>query len=229
MLLREAKPFNPAIWGEQISLRKLIRKAKMRLFKWSPAFAAKCGIKFRLRAVNRQFLEREIFDHLNQLAARSPGRMKCLFLGMHYYTWHYPRLLKMEFHSLDMDPEQAIYGPPGRHVIGSVTDMSGYYDEASFDVVISNGVIGWGLNERIGFEQMMEQCHRVLKPGGLLILGYNDTPERKPYPVEIDYAGLFEPVVPAIRGVAHFEHRMNDSYAHVFVFGRKGEVVTEAA
>ena len=67
----------------------------------------------------------EIFDHLNQLA-RSPGRMKCLFLGMHYYTWHYPRLLKMEFHSLDMDPEQAIYGPPGRHVIGSVTDMSGY-------------------------------------------------------------------------------------------------------
>ena len=27
--------------------------------------------------------------------------------------------------------------------------MSGYYDEASFDVVISNGVIGWGLNERI--------------------------------------------------------------------------------
>ena len=50
----------------------------------------------------------------------------------------------MEFHSLDMDPEQAIYGPPGRHVIGSVTDMSGYYDEASFDVVISNGVIGWG-------------------------------------------------------------------------------------
>ena len=128
-----------------------------------------------------------------------------------------------------MDPEQAIYGPPGRHVIGSVTDMSGYYDEASFDVVISNGVIGWGLNERIGFEQMMEQCHRVLKPGGLLILGYNDTPERKPYPVEIDYAGLFEPVVPAIRGVAHFEHPMNDSYAHVFVFERKGEVVTEAA
>ena len=115
----------------------------MRLFKWSPAFAAKCGIKFRLRAVNRQFLEREIFDHLNQLAALArpdevpvPGHA-LLHLAL-------PRLLKMEFHSLDMDPEQAIYGPPGRHVIGSVTDMSGYYDEASFDVVISNGVIGWG-------------------------------------------------------------------------------------
>lgn len=83
----------------------------MRLFKWSPAFAAKCGVKFRLRAVNRQFLEREIFDHLNQLTAKSPTRMKCLFLGMHYYTWHYPRLLKMDFYSLDMDPEQAVYGP----------------------------------------------------------------------------------------------------------------------
>lgn len=89
---------------------------------------------------------------------------------------------------------------PGRHVIGSATDMAGYYDEESFDIVVSNGVIGWGLNERIGFEQMMEQCHRVLKPGGLLILGYNDTPERKPYPVDIDHAGLFEPVVPSIRG-----------------------------
>ena len=68
----------------------------------------------------------------------------------------------------------------------------------------------------------MEQCHRVLKPGGLLILGYNDTPERKSYPVETDYSRLFEPVVPAIRGIAHFEHPMNDSYAYVFVFGRKG-------
>ena len=37
------------------------------------AFAAKCGIKFRLRAVNRQFLEREIFDHLNQLARARPA------------------------------------------------------------------------------------------------------------------------------------------------------------
>ena len=39
--------------------------------------------------------------------------------------------------------------------------------------------------------------------------------------------GLFEPVVPAIRG-SHFEHRMNDSYAHV-LFWAEGEVVTEAA
>ena len=67
--------------------------------------------------------------------------------------------------------------------------MSGFYGDESFDVVVANGVIGWGLNEQAGFEQMMAQCHRVLKPGGLLILGYNDTPERAPYPVDIGHAG----------------------------------------
>ncbi|MFG0233424.1 class I SAM-dependent methyltransferase [Achromobacter sp. 413638] len=209
------------IRGDHISLGKLIHKAKLGLFHWSPTFAARCGITFKLEAPNRSFLEREIFDHLNQLATASPGRKACLFIGMHYYTWHYPRMLKMDFHSLDLDPAQAIYGPPGRHTIGSATDMSGFYGDESFDVVVANGVIGWGLNEQAGFEQMMAQCHRVLKPGGLLILGYNDTPERAPYPVDIGHAGLFAPVVPAIPGVRHARHPMHDGYAHVFLFGEK--------
>lgn len=147
--------------------------------------------------------------------------MQCLFVGMHEYTWHYPRLLKMDFHSLDMDPEQAVYGPAGRHTIGSATNMSAFYPEASFDVVVANGLIGWGLNERADFERLMEQCHRVLKPGGLLILGYNDTPEHSPFEVDIAWRNLFAPMTPAIPGVTQARHAMNDSYAHVFIFGEK--------
>ena len=118
---------------------------------------------------------------------------------MHYYTWHYPRMLKMDFHpgsgsgAGDLwTARQAHHRQRDRH--------ERLYGDESFDVVVANGVIGWGLNEQAGFEQMMAQCHRVLKPGGLLILGYNDTPERAPYPVDIGHAGLFAPVVPAIPG-----------------------------
>ena len=197
---RTAKPLKPAIWGDQIpSLRKLIHKGKMRLFKWSPAFAAKCGVKFRLRAVNRQFLEREIFDHLNQLTAKSPTRMKCLFLGMHYYTWHYPRLLKMDFYSLDMDPEQAVYGPwQARH-----RQRDGHGRLLRRRVVRHRGV---QRRDRLG----LERADRIRADDGAVPSGAQTRwavdsrvqryAGRKPYPVDIDHAGLFEPVVPSIRG-----------------------------
>ncbi|WP_256943263.1 class I SAM-dependent methyltransferase [Achromobacter xylosoxidans] len=202
-------------------MRRLIHRAKKGLFHWSPELAARCGFDFRLKAPNRSFLEQQIFDYLNQQATRTDTPMRCLFVGMHEYTWHYPRLLKMEFHSLDMDPEQAIYGPTGRHTIGSATNMSEFYAEASFDVVVANGVIGWGLNKRADFERLMEQCHRVLKPAGLLILGYNDTPEHAPFEVDIAWRDLFAPTTPAIPGVTQARHAMNDSYAHVFIFGER--------
>ncbi|MGB3432434.1 class I SAM-dependent methyltransferase [Achromobacter sp.] len=202
-------------------MRRLIRRAKKRLFHWSPELAARCGIDFRLKSPNRSFLEQQIFDYLNLQATRSGTPMTCLFVGMHEYTWHYPRLLNMDFHSLDMDPEQAVYGPAGKHTIGSATDMSAFYAEASFDVVVVNGVIGWGLNERADFERLLQQCHRVLKPGSLLILGYNDTPERAPFSVDIGWQDLFAPTTPPIPGVTQPRHAMNDSYAHVFLFGER--------
>lgn len=202
---------------------KLKDAFKSGLFRLSPALAARCGVQFPLRAPNRAFLEQQIFDYLNQQADGPQGPGRCLFLGMGEYTWHYPRLLKPEFHSLDMDPEQARYGVPGRHLTGSATEMAALYEPGYFDVVIANGLIGYGLNEQAGYERMLEQCHAVLKPGGLLILGYNDTPERAPFPVHIDALGLFAPFVPPIAGVEQPRHPMRDKYHHVFIFARRRE------
>lgn len=202
---------------------KLKDALKAGLFRLSPALAERCGVQFPLRAPNRRFLEQQIFGYLNSLPAdpRHPGR--CLFLGMGEYTWHYPRLLRPDFYSLDMDPAQAMYGAPGRHLTGSATEMATFYDAGFFDVVVANGLIGYGLNDQAGYERMLQQCHAVLKPGGLLILGYNDTPERAPFPVHIDALGLFTPFVPPIPGVDQPRHPMRDKYHHVFIFARRRE------
>ncbi|CAB3625744.1 hypothetical protein LMG26696_00285 [Achromobacter pulmonis] len=62
------------------------------------------------------------------------------------YTWHYPQLRKPEFHSLDMDPEQARYRVPGR-----ATERAALYELGYFDVVIASG-----LNEQVGCERILE-------------------------------------------------------------------------
>ncbi|MFY1853738.1 class I SAM-dependent methyltransferase [Achromobacter xylosoxidans] len=208
---------------------KLKDAVKAGLFRLSPALAARCGVKFPLRAPNRQFLERDIFGYLNNRVDDSTAPGRCLFLGVGEYTWHYPRLLKLDFHSLDMDPEQARYGAPGRHLTGSATEMAAFYEPGFFDVVVANGLIGYGLNEQSGYERMLAQCHAVLKPGGLLVLGYNDTPERAPFPVHIDALGLFEPFVPPIAGVTAARHPIRDKFHHVFVFARRRESAAIAA
>lgn len=201
---------------------KLANKAKRLLFKLSPALAERYKVEFRLQMPNRQFLENEIFDFLvrHLAAGRTGGR--CLFIGLDRYNWHYHRKLGPGFHSIDIKPENAVYGQPDRHVVGCASELARHYPEESFDAVVANGLIGYGLNRESDFNLVMQACCDVLVPGGVLVLGYNDRPDRLPFRAE--YAAgyrLFEEFVPSIEGVQGSHHSIRDKSRHKFVFLRK--------
>lgn len=212
-------------------MRKLCYLLKRALFRMSPRAAEKLNIDFRLRAANRQFLEQSVFGYINRMAGEAPGTIKTLFVGVDKHNWHYPRLLKTEFHSLDIEARKAVYGQPGRHWTGSATSMAGHYGDNAFDVVVANGLLGFGIDEAQGCRHLLENCEAVLKPGGLLVLGYNDRSDRVPYAVLPMALGLFDEFTPPIAEVAGALHRVDDSFQHVYLFltKRRPAVQSDAA
>ncbi|MFY4261569.1 hypothetical protein ACOTCG_28535 [Achromobacter xylosoxidans] len=200
-------------------MRKLKYVSKRALFRLSPALAESCGIDFRLDTPSRRFLEQRIFDYVNRLAGRQRTPQELLFLGVDKHNWHYPRLLRANFHSLDILPRNAAYGRPGRHWTGDALQMAAHYGMETFDVVVANGLLGFGIDGETGLRRLLAQCHAVLRPGGVLVLGYNDLPERTPFPVEV--GPQFDEFVPAIDGVIASRHMVDDPYRHVYCFCRK--------
>ncbi|WP_200852426.1 hypothetical protein, partial [Klebsiella pneumoniae] len=83
-------------------LRKLKYIANRALFRLSPVLAERVGIDFRLDTPSRVFLETRVFAYLNRLAALQREPQQLLFLGLDKHNWHYPRLLRATFHSLDI-------------------------------------------------------------------------------------------------------------------------------
>jgi len=217
MRRRSAQPMR-----RKAGMFKLRYALKRALFKLSPALAERCDIDFRLRAPNRDFLEQQIFGRLNELARELPDGLRCLFVGLDKHNWHYPRLLPwVDFHTLDCNPHMAVYGRAGRHWVGSALEMSAHYGRAAFDALIANGIIGFGIDTEADFLRLLDECHAVLKPGGLLVLGYNDFPERFGFPVDPLAGGLFEEAPPGIAGVQGARHPVDDSFRHLYVFLRR--------
>jgi SAM-dependent methyltransferase len=169
------------------------------------------------------FMEQEVFKYVNQQfrrAATAPAA-RCLFIGLDKHNWHYDRLLDLDFYSIDLNPRNAAYGPPGRHVVGSATELSSYYPPNSFDVIFANGLIGFGLDTEEAFNQLMFECHRVLASDGMLVLGYNDKPDRLSFKVE-QAAGFeaFKTFEPGITGMTGARHIVADGFRHCYVFLR---------
>lgn len=169
------------------------------------------------------FMEREVFDYVNHLFRRGAAApaARCLFIGLDKHNWHYDRLLEPDFYSIDLNPRNAAYGQPNRHVVGSATELSSDHPPNSFDVVIANGLIGFGLDTEEAFNQLMFECHRVLASNGMLVLGYNDKPDRLKFNVEQARGyQAFQTFEPGIAGMTGARHVVADRFQHCYVFLR---------
>lgn len=200
---------------------------RLRLYVWLP-LAYRLGIPTPLRLPDRTFLERDVFGWL----AAQPQVKRVLFAGIESYTWHYFRLLPgADFYTIDFAPKQAKWarnggrkgGRKGFHTVGSVTELAAYYPAESFDVVILNGLIGWGLDTEAEIELSFTQAHKVLKPGGILIVGWPNEPKYIDFTLE-KLAGyqLFEPLVVTELGLQGHRVEVSPWRRHTFDFLRKG-------
>ncbi len=170
----------------------------------------------RVVSYDRSILEGTILPYF----ARDIIYQRILFVGCSAYTQWYGGFFEgKEFWTIDAKRVKRKYGSP-HHVVGSITNAGRYFAKGYFDVIIMNGVIGFGLNRIDQIEQAIDACYAVLARQGILLVGWNDTRRR----IALDLRAIralskfrehrFEPL-----GSCHF--RTEDSHRHTFSFYRK--------
>jgi SAM-dependent methyltransferase len=132
-----------------------------------------------LHTEDRRILEEVIFERF----LNDPGIRTVLFVGVDSYTAHYPAYFAhLDYWTLEPNPELARFGAP-RHVVAPLEQLGDHFPSAYFDLILCNGVLGWGLDSAPQCELAFAQCHECLAPGGQIVVGWNDIPERRPVPV----------------------------------------------
>ena len=165
---------------------------------------------------DRSILEEVILPDL----ANSTTHQKILFVGCSAYTQWYKEFFSMkEYWTIDPKNVKRKYGSE-RHIVDSITNVGKYIARDYFDVIIMNGVIGFGLNRVSDIEDAIEACHDVLVRQGILLLGWNDTARRTRIDLRASRAlGRFREYYFEPLQTCHF--RAEGAYRHTFSFYRK--------
>jgi SAM-dependent methyltransferase len=136
--------------------------------------------RYGLPTADRRALEQIILPDL----ARRSDIQRVLFVGVAWYTESYERFFfrKRAYWTLDIEPAQALFGAPGgRHIVDSAANVSAHFAEGCLDLIICNGVFGWGLDDRDDVERAFDGFYRALRPAGVFLLGWNDIPPHTPF------------------------------------------------
>lgn len=170
-----------------------------------------------LHTADREVLEGTIIPHW----AAEPDIRRVLFVGCDWYTSHYHEAFaRAEYWTIDCDPHKARHATKN-HVICTLQDAVRHFEPGWFDLIVCNGVYGWGLDAKKDIEAGFTACHTLLRPGGDFILGWNDVPEHRPVPLEqIQSLKLFQPrVFPPLQTE---RYRTDTPMRHTFDFYVKG-------
>jgi hypothetical protein len=102
-----------------------------------------------------------------------------LFVGVDWYTAEYPRLFPVgNLVTLDVEHAMARYGS-ARHVTADVRDLDAHFDVGSLAAIVCNGVLGYGVNSPEDVCRALTAMSRCLRPGGHLVVGWNDIDGRR--------------------------------------------------
>lgn len=155
----------------------------------------------RIKYEDRDVLERIIFPYL--LSHHDPRRI--LDIGREDYQQFYNEFFEgRELWTIDIDPEREEFGAKN-HIVDNAANVADHFKPNYFDLVIFNGVFGWGLNEPKQIEKAFSGIYRILKKDGVLIFGWNDVADLTPMPLEkIKGLRKFEPF--------HFPPLKTDSF-----------------
>jgi SAM-dependent methyltransferase len=126
---------------------------------------------------DRNVLEEIIFPYA--LAEFEPKTI--LDVGREDYQAFYNDFFKgRELWTIDYDPEHSEFGAgPDRHIVDNILNIKNYFQPNYFDLIIMNGVLGWGLDKEDEAEKAFADLAGILKPGGLLVIGWNDFKDKK--------------------------------------------------
>jgi SAM-dependent methyltransferase len=143
----------------------------------------------RSRFEDRNVLEKIIFPFV--LAEFEPQTV--LDIGREEYQKFYNQFFRgRDLWTMDFDPACKKWGAK-QHITGDAAEVASFFKPDYFDVIFMNGVFGWGLNEKEQVEKAFAGIYKILKPGGLFVLGYNDWDALPMQPAEIEALAKLEP------------------------------------
>ena len=174
----------------------------------------------RYRPEDRRILEDVVLGHYR----KHPDFSRVLFVGVAGYVRHYPRwFADRTFVTIDPSLRRSLFGSR-QHIRDRVENLGAYFPPDSFDAIVMNGVIGWGLNDLLAVDRAIAVCHRYLRAGGELLLS---TDADKPCHGQLSrvrslQAGFAPKDLPSL-GVSQYTthvpwHRQSE---HVFLFFQK--------
>lgn len=174
------------------------------------------GIKLYLNTEDRKILENKILRHISE----SNGYQTILFVGCDWYTSGYKKLFKSKkYFTIEIDPKMSRYGTD-LHIIDSITNIEKHFLPNSLDIVICNGVFGFGLNDEHEVIKAFEGIYNCVREGGVFILGWNDLPAYRPFDVrKLNVLSKFAPY--RFPSLETNEYRVNNEHQHVFNFYTK--------
>ena len=176
------------------------------------------GVPSYLRTEDRRVLEQVILPYF----LKADDYRSVLNVGCHWFTQGYNRPFEARktYATIDFDPTVAKFGGK-RHIVGALQNLGAHFAPASLDLILCNGIFGWGLDSRADVEQGFQACHTALRPGGVLMVGWNDIPERRPFPIEeCKSLGQFKPFLFPPFGASRY--LTDTAYRHIFDFHVKG-------
>ena len=138
------------------------------------------GMAAPMLTEDRRILEQVIFEHYRN----EPAIKAVLFVGCDSYTAHYQKryFSAQDFWTIDPNPRCRRFGA-NRHIVARLEDLSRHFPDGFFDLIICNGVYGWGLDHADDCDTALLQCHSCLTSHGHLLMGWNDVPGRDPAPL----------------------------------------------
>jgi thymidylate kinase len=172
------------------------------------------GVTSYLRNEDRRILEQIILPHfLNQDSYRD-----ILFVGCHWYTEGYNGRFekKKNYWTIEIEPSRQKYGAK-QHVVDGLQSLGKHFKPGAFDLILCNGVFGWGLDEKADVEQAFQACSDCLREGGVLLIGWDDIEERRPFLLaECQSLRALEPFAFPPLGTA--EYVTDTTYRHTYTF-----------
>jgi hypothetical protein len=168
---------------------------------------------------DRRVLEQIIFAHYGS----DPRIKTVLFVGCNWFTAHYQRryFTTHTYWTLDPDATRRRFGAK-QHIVARLEEIGKYFPNGFLDLIICNGVYGWGLNRAEDCEAAMSQCYSCLAEAGHLLLGWNDMPQCDPAPLSslVSLSRFSRYPFPAF-GAS--QYLTNTPYRHTYNFYQKKE------
>lgn len=174
------------------------------------------GLPAQLHTEDRRALELVILPEY----ARRADIARVLFVGCAAYTQRYGELFSgREYWTIDPVARRRRYGSQ-RHIVGQLQQLGSYVQPGYFDLIVCNGVLGWGLNAPQDAETAFAACHRHLRAGGDLLVGWNNVaPRNRVLPREVPALRRFDAALFGPAKISRWE--IDAPNRHVFDFYRK--------